>query len=163
MKDEKFYYKGGSLKSIIFRVGASWKKNVSSGELSKGSGVWAVCRFKRGTWWKRRGGVFEGGMIPQCTLQSILQLNHPCCSHCDMECFLLNKNKHCSIVPLSRMYTKNKLEWKKQSWICTNWSFLDSRFYCWSIHLLFIVYCSCIFCIKLVFWILCCVHSGSHF
>ena len=36
----------------------------------RGAGAWVVCRFKGGgvLGKKERGGVFEGGLIPQCTL-----------------------------------------------------------------------------------------------
>ena len=49
VKDEKFEYYGGSLKNLIFRVGGVHEKPMG---LDK----------------KEGGGVFERGLIPQCTL-----------------------------------------------------------------------------------------------
>ena len=41
---------------------------VGGNRLKKGE-AWAVCRFKGGAYQKRGGGiVFEGGLMPQCTL-----------------------------------------------------------------------------------------------
>ena len=42
-------------------------KNQYRGGLLK-NGAWTVCRFKRGAWEERGGGVFERGLIFQCTL-----------------------------------------------------------------------------------------------
>ena len=37
--------------------------------MPKGGGAWTVCRFKGGELGKKEGGgVFEGALIPQCTL-----------------------------------------------------------------------------------------------
>ena len=41
----------------------------------KGGGAWTVSQFKGGTWQERGGGVFEDGLIPQCTLCCLPQLN----------------------------------------------------------------------------------------
>ena len=50
---------------------ASRKTNIEGvGCLKRGGGgAWAVFRFKGGGAWQERGsGVFEWGLIPQCTL-----------------------------------------------------------------------------------------------
>ena len=53
VKDEKFQYYG--------------KTNIYRGNcLKRGLGQFADLRG--GPWQKRGGGVFEGGLIPQCTL-----------------------------------------------------------------------------------------------
>ena len=41
-------------------------KNQYRGRFPK-KGAWTVCQFK-GAWQERAGSVFEGGLIPQCTL-----------------------------------------------------------------------------------------------
>ena len=49
--------------------GGSRKTDIEGGLPKRGT--WTVCRFKGGggAWQERgRGGVFEGGLIPQCTL-----------------------------------------------------------------------------------------------
>ena len=51
----KFGEGGGQKNSIYMR---DWLK----------TGAWAVCRFRRGACWKRGGGDFWGGLIPQCIL-----------------------------------------------------------------------------------------------
>ena len=45
--------------------GSSQKTDIEEGLPKKG--VWIVCRFKGGLG-KKGGDVFEGGLIPQCTL-----------------------------------------------------------------------------------------------
>ena len=66
VKDEKFYYYGGSLKNLIFREGGGGhKKPIYWGELpKKGCGEFADLRGSA----KRGGGVFEGELTLQCTL-----------------------------------------------------------------------------------------------
>ena len=42
------------------------KTNIEGGLHKKGA--WTVCRFNGGAWQERGGGVFDGGLIPQCTI-----------------------------------------------------------------------------------------------
>ena len=42
-------------------------KNQYRGGIAQ-KGAWTVCRFKGGLGKKEGGGVFEGGLTPQCTL-----------------------------------------------------------------------------------------------
>ena len=46
--------------------GVVFMKNQYRGRFPK-KGAWTVCQFK-GAWQERAGSVFEGGLIPQCTL-----------------------------------------------------------------------------------------------
>ena len=54
------------LKNQVFR-------QAGMGGVRKKQWIWTVCRFKWGIWQKRGGGVFEGGLKPQCTLWCSLQ------------------------------------------------------------------------------------------
>ena len=60
------------MKNRIFKEGS--QKKIHRGELpEKGGGAWTVCRFKgRGGWQKRGGRVFEGALVPQCTMYNSL-------------------------------------------------------------------------------------------
>ena len=57
---------------MTFRVGVHEEPIMREQLPKKGGGeAWTVCRFKgrRGRAWQERGGgVFEGGLIPRCTL-----------------------------------------------------------------------------------------------
>ena len=52
----------------LLRVGGgSRKTNIDGGDCLKRGGAWAVCWFKeRGLGKKEEGGVFKGGLKPQC-------------------------------------------------------------------------------------------------
>ena len=56
------------LKNLVFRGGHAKPIYRARGGDCQKRGAWTVCRFKGGAWWKRGGGAFEGGLIPQCTL-----------------------------------------------------------------------------------------------
>ena len=72
MKNDNIF--GGSLKNPTFRE--VHKKPKQRGELSKKEVTWIVCSFEEGgDWQERQGGVFEGGLIPQCTLSWVDQEN----------------------------------------------------------------------------------------
>ena len=67
MKDEKLQYFGGSCKNLSFRGGVHEEPIYRGGDCLK-RGAWTICRFKGGLAGKTGGGVFERGLIPQCTL-----------------------------------------------------------------------------------------------
>ena len=46
----KIWFLGGGLTKNLYRMGDCLKR-----------GAWTVCRFKRGAWQERQGGVFEEG------------------------------------------------------------------------------------------------------
>ena len=54
VKDEKFYFYGGSLKNINQYIG--WRELPKKGE----SGAWTFCRFKRGLY-KKEGALLREG------------------------------------------------------------------------------------------------------
>ena len=39
-----------------------------TGGIALKSGAWTVCRYKGKAWQEIGGGIFKGGLIPQCTL-----------------------------------------------------------------------------------------------
>ena len=65
-------YFGGSLKNLIFRGG--FTKNQYIGGLSKEGGLGKFADLRGGLDKKERDGVFEGVLIPQCTLRILLLL-----------------------------------------------------------------------------------------
>ena len=66
MKDEKLNYFGGSQKNPNFRGGVH-EKQYRGGECLKSWGLNSRCK-EGGLGKTEVGGVFEGGLIPQCTL-----------------------------------------------------------------------------------------------
>ena len=55
------------LKNPVFRQAGIGGGGGGGGFRKKGL-TWTVCRFKWRIWQKRGGGVFEGGLKPQCFL-----------------------------------------------------------------------------------------------
>ena len=55
----------------IWFLGGGLTKNQYRGDELPKKGAWTVCRFKGGLGKKDGGGVFEGGLIPQCILWCI--------------------------------------------------------------------------------------------
>ena len=51
----------------IWVLGGVHEKPIYRGGLPK-KGAWTIHTFKGGGWQEIGGGVFEGGVIPQCTL-----------------------------------------------------------------------------------------------
>ena len=49
-------------------LGGGVTKNQYIGRDCLKKGTWKVFRFKGEAWQEREGGVFEGGLIPHCTL-----------------------------------------------------------------------------------------------
>ena len=65
LRVKNFNAMGGSQKNPIFR--GSNEKPIHMWEFPK-KGASTVCRFKRGLGKKEKCGVFEGWLVPQCTL-----------------------------------------------------------------------------------------------
>ena len=64
---------GGSLKNPIFR--GRFTKNQCTGGIALKGSLGQLVNLMGGAWQKRGCGVFEGGLIPQCTLWNLT----PCC------------------------------------------------------------------------------------
>ena len=61
----------GSLKNPNFRGGGFTKNQYRGGGDCLKRGAWTVSQFKiKGAWQETGGGVLEGGLIPQCTIES---------------------------------------------------------------------------------------------
>ena len=61
------------LKNPVFRQAEIRGVEVGGWRGVRKKGWTWTCRFKWGIWQKRRGGVFEGELKPQCTLWCSLQ------------------------------------------------------------------------------------------